>query len=491
MRKIHCFIQAQEPERLTAFIAELSAHPAVGRIFLLGKSELEASADGCTFVRTDGQFGSGTMRTIGRHLSGSDYAMVVTEKVPIRQGQFAIERFLSVAGDTGAGMVYSDHHDLVSGQLRPHPLIDYQQGSLRDDFDFGPILFFSSRVLRETIEKVTGSFTYAGLYRVRLKIGSGHPVVRIPEYLYTAERPAAGNAERNLFDYLDPAGREVQEEMERAVTLHLKEIGAYLAPSFREVAPEEGAWDTEATVIIPVLNRERTIADAIGSVMRQKAGFSFNLIVVDNHSSDRTTEIIREAGRKYENLVHLIPERRDLGIGGCWNEAVHHPACGRFAVQLDSDDLYAEETLLEQMVATFYRERCAMVIGSYRLTDFDLNEIPPGIVDHREWTADNGRNNALRINGLGAPRAFFTPVLRQVRIPNVSYGEDYAVALAISRHYRIGRIYQPVYLCRRWEDNTDASLDVATRNSHDTYKDRLRTIELSARIRMNRKKEGT
>jgi glycosyltransferase involved in cell wall biosynthesis len=288
-----------------------------------------------------------------------------------------------------------------------------------------------------------------------------------------------------MFDYVDPGNREVQVEMEQAVTTHLKEVGAYLEPRFSEIQFDGEEFETEASVIIPVLNRVRTIKDAVESVMAQKTGFSFNLILVDNHSTDGTTDLVKKLAQKYPTLIHVIPERRDLGIGGCWNVGVHHPHCGKFAVQLDSDDLYSGEDTLERMVHTFYEQQCAMVVGSYRMTNFDLEEIPPGVIDHREWTPDNGRNNALRINGLGAPRAFYTPLLRRIQIPNVSYGEDYAVGLAISRHHRIGRIYEPIYLCRRWEDNTDASLNVEALNRHNLYKDRLRSFELSARIKLN------
>jgi glycosyltransferase involved in cell wall biosynthesis len=288
-----------------------------------------------------------------------------------------------------------------------------------------------------------------------------------------------------MFDYVDPRNRVVQLEMEKAVTRHLKEVGAYLEPNFREIQFDTDSFDTDASVIIPVLNRERTIRDAIESVMAQKSRFSFNLILVDNHSTDGTTKLVKKLGQQYSNLIHVIPERNDLGIGGCWNVGVHHPRCGMFAVQLDSDDLYAGEETLERIIQAFYEQRCAMVVGSYRMTNFELEEIPPGVIDHREWTEENGRNNALRINGLGAPRAFYTPLLRKIRIPNVSYGEDYAVGLAISRHYRIGRIYDPIYLCRRWEDNSDASLSVEALNRHNLYKDRLRSFELRARIKYN------
>ena len=288
-----------------------------------------------------------------------------------------------------------------------------------------------------------------------------------------------------MFDYVDPKNREVQLEMEKVATLHLKEIGGYLEPEFDPISFDEGEFPVEASVIIPVLNREKTVADAIESVMIQETEFDFNLILVDNHSSDRTTSIVSDLADKYPNLIHVIPERRDLGIGGCWNVGIHHPQCGKFAVQLDSDDLYKDKETLKHMVSAFYEQQCAMVVGSYQMCNFKLEEIPPGLVDHREWTPENGRNNALRINGLGAPRAFYTPVLREINVPNVSYGEDYGVGLAISRHFQIGRIYKSVYLCRRWEDNSDASLSVDAQNKHNTYKDRLRTFELNARIKLN------
>jgi glycosyltransferase involved in cell wall biosynthesis len=276
--------------------------------------------------------------------------------------------------------------------------------------------------------------------------------------------------------------------MEKAVTTHLKAIGGYLKPEFKTVNLNDGNFPVEASVIIPVRNREKTIADAIDSVMKQKTLFNFNLIIVDNHSNDGTTEIIQTYASKYKNLIHVIPERTDLGIGGCWNLAVHHELCGKFAVQLDSDDLYKDETTLQQIVDTFYKEKCAMVIGTYQMTNFKLEEIPPGLIDHKEWTPDNGRNNALRINGLGAPRAFYTPVFRSIKIPNTSYGEDYGLGLTISRHYQIGRIYNSLYLCRRWEDNSDASLSIEAMNKHNYYKDKLRTVELKARIKLNKNK---
>jgi len=311
---------------------------------------------------------------------------------------------------------------------------------------------------------------------------------RIPEYLYAVEPLDTRVSGKKMFDYVDPRNREVQLEMEQAVTVHLKEIGGYLEPRFDPIKFDEGEFPVEASVIIPVLNREKTVADAIESVMRQETGFAYNLILVDNHSTDGTGSIVSGLAKKYPNLIHVIPERRDLGIGGCWNLGVHHPECGKFAVQLDSDDLYSDKDTLKQMVAAFYKQQCAMVVGSYQMTNFKLEEIPPGVIDHKEWTPENGRNNALRINGLGAPRAFYTPVLRKINVPNVSYGEDYAVGLAISRQYQIGRIYRPLYLCRRWEENSDASLSVEALNRHNLYKDRLRSFELFARIKLNRER---
>ena len=465
---------------------ELADHPLVSRVTLMGREEPLQLPGDFHFLVTDGRFSTASVRQIAAHSREAEYTLLFTGTSRITLGLLTLERMVRVAEDTGAGMVYSDYRELADGIATPHPVIDYQEGSLRDDFDFGPLLFFNSRELTAAVSGINGSFDYAGLYRTRLKLSLRRLPVRIPEILYTAERADRRLSGEKMFDYVDPKNREVQIEMERAVTEHLKEAGGYLPPPTRKVSLGEGSFPVEATVIIPVLNRVRTIRDAVEPVMSQKTRFAFNLIVVDNHSTDGTTELVRDLAGRHENLIHLIPERNDLGIGGCWNLGVHHPGCGRFAVQLDSDDLYAGDDTLEQMVSAFYRQQCAMVVGSYRMTNFQLEEIPPGVIDHREWTPENGHNNALRINGLGAPRAFFTPVLRAFPVPNVSYGEDYAVGLSISRHYPIGRIYQPLYLCRRWEDNTDASLNIDALNRHNLYKDRLRTIELQARIRMNR-----
>ncbi len=485
MNKINCFIPYNTPELWEETLTELSASTLVNRIYLLGKEPGERVGEGCSFIKTDGSFSTDSIRKIADHSNGASHALVITRESKIGFGMLALERFLALASGSGAAMVYSDYFDRIEGKLSGHPVIDYQSGSLRDDFEFGPVLFFDSRILMQAAGSLSESLSFAGLYQLRLKVSQSGLLIRIPEYLYAVEPIDTRISGNKLFDYVDPKNREVQLEMEKAARAHLKEIGGYLEPVFDPISFDEGEFPVEASVIIPVLNREKTVADAIESVMLQEADFDFNLILVDNHSTDRTTSIVRDLAKKYPNLIHVIPDRHDLGIGGCWNVGIHHPQCGKFSVQLDSDDLYSGKDTLKHMVAAFYEQQCAMVVGSYQMCNFKLEEIPPGLVDHKEWTPENGRNNALRINGLGAPRAFYTPVLRGINVPNVSYGEDYGVGLAISRHYQIGRIYKSVYLCRRWEDNSDASLSVEAQNKHNTYKDRLRTFELNARIKLN------
>lgn len=485
MNKINCFIPYDTPELWDETLAELSASKLVNRIYLLGKEPGERVREGCAFIKTDGGFSTDTIRKIADHSNGASHAMVITRESKIRFGMLALERFLGLSSSSGASMVYSDYFDRVDGKLSGHPVIDYQIGSLRDDFEFGPVLFFDSKLLMQAAGSLSESLAFAGLYQLRLKVSYSGLPIRIPEYLYSVEPVDTRISGKKIFDYVDPKNREVQLEMEKAATAHLKDIGGFLEPEFEAISFDENEFPVEASVIIPVLNREKTVADAIESVMLQETDFDFNLILVDNHSTDRTTSMVSELAEKYPNLIHVIPDRRDLGIGGCWNVGIHHPQCGKFAVQLDSDDLYSDKDTLKQMVAAFYEQQCAMVVGSYQMCNFKLEEIPPGLVDHKEWTPENGRNNALRINGLGAPRAFYTPVLRKINVPNTSYGEDYGVGLAISRHYQIGRIYRSVYLCRRWEDNSDASLSVEAQNKHNIYKDRLRTFELNARIKLN------
>lgn len=402
-------------------------------------------------------------------------------------GYFALDRLVRLAKDSNAGMLYADSYTIVEGVKTNSPVIDYQFGSLRDDFNFGSVMFFNTADFKKAAAGINKEYTAAGLYDLRLRLSRIAPIVHVNEYLYSDVTLDNRKSGEKIFDYVDPKNRGVQIEMEEACTDHLKEIGGYLAPKFESINFDKGDFEYEASVIIPVRNRIRTIRDAIKSVLSQKTDFPFNLIVVDNHSTDGTTEAIDEF-KDDPRLVHIIPDRDDLGIGGCWNMGVQHPKCGKFAVQLDSDDVYSDENTLAKMVKAFYDQNCAMVVGTYELTDIDKNPIPPGVIDHKEWTPENGRNNALRINGLGAPRAFYTPVLREIHVPNTSYGEDYALGLAFSRNYQIGRVYDVVYLCRRWEDNSDASLDVVKMNNHNLYKDRIRTWELQARCAMNKNK---
>jgi hypothetical protein len=414
----------------------------------------------------------------------TDFALIIKQDTPLELGQSALDRFVSVAKNTKAGLVYSDYYEVKNDFYHQHPLIDYQLGSIRDDFDFGYVYFISRKAVKKV--KIKKNYTYAGLYDLRLKISQNYPIVRINEYLYTSAETDTSKSSQKQFDYVDVKNRDKQVEMELACTGHLKKIGAYLKPKFEKVS-FKGKFECEVSVIIPVKNRIKTIQGAVESALKQKTEFDFNIIVVDNYSEDGTTEKLIVLAKKDKRVIHVVPRSKDLEIGGCWNEAIHHPKCGRFAVQLDSDDVYSDEHTLQKIIDMFYKEKCAMVIGSYRMTNFNMQEIPPGIIDHREWTDENGRNNALRINGLGAPRAFYTPVLRKINFSNVSYGEDYAVALAISRSYKIGRIYEPVYNCRRWEGNTDASLNVQQQNANNFYKDKIRTLELLARIRKNKK----
>lgn len=414
------------------------------------------------------------------------YLILINSDTSLLLGQFALERFVSVIKSTNAAILYSDFAEFKNGIKKKHPLIDCQEGSLRDDFDFGNLLFFKTKDFKKAAKKLNKKFQFAALYSLRLKLMAKKPLFRIPEMLYTLAEADGRKTGDKIFDYVNPKNRSVQIEMEMAVTEHLKSIKAYLKPNFKEFSFVKDKFKNTASVIIPVYNREKTIKEAINSVLKQKTDFKFNLIIVNNHSTDKTGEIISVLAQNDDRIVQIIPQRTDLLIGGCWNEAVHNKNCGKFAIQLDSDDLYKDKMTVQQIVDAFHREKCAMVVGSYELVDFDLKEIPPGLIDHKEWTEENGRNNALRINGLGAPRAFYTPILRKINIPNVSYGEDYAVALAISRNYKIGRIYKSLYLCRRWNENSDADLDISVMNNHNIYKDRIRTFELKARIQKNK-----
>ena len=486
MKKISCFVPYAGKEQVEKTIQGLQATGLVENIYLLTtNAELEA-LEGCQCILVDNPFSSKAIKAVADAANG-DYTLLYTKETTLELGMFALERMIHLADDSAAGMVYADHYQITEGKQTNAPVIDYQFGSLRDDFNFGSVLLFNTEMLKEAASRMKADYTFAGLYDLRLKLSQKADLMHINEYLYSEVENDTRKSGEKIFDYVDPRNRNRQIEMEQACTEHLKEIGGYLEPKFESIEFSAGNFEYEASVIIPVRNRIRTIRDAIQSVLSQKTDFKFNLIVIDNHSTDGTTEAIDEF-KDDERLIHIIPERKDLGIGGCWNMGVHHPKCGKFAVQLDSDDVYKDENTLTTMVNAFYEQNCAMVVGTYMMTDFNMNMIAPGIIDHKEWTPNNGRNNALRINGLGAPRAFYTPVLREVKVPNTSYGEDYALGLNFSRKYQIGRVYDVVYLCRRWDDNSDASLDIVKMNGHNLYKDRIRTWELQARIALNKKK---
>ncbi len=488
MKKINAFILFSEQEQAKKTVEELKQSEPVKKIYLLTPENVTEKIDGCENIPIDTLQSTATVGKIAEK-SDADYTLVYQKATVLKLGYFALERMLRIAEEAKAGMVYADYYAIVNGQRKNHPVIDYQEGSLRDDFNFGSLLLYNSRALREAARRMqTETYRFAGLYDLRLKVSQNHPLTHINEYLYAEIEEDTRASGEKIFDYVDPKNRAVQVEMEQACTQHLKEVGAYLEPRFEPIEFDKGHFVCEASVIIPVRNRVKTIKDAIASVLMQKTDFRFNLIVIDNHSTDGTTDAINEF-KHDDRLIHLIPERDDLGIGGCWNYGVHHPQCGKFAVQLDSDDIYSGEDTLQKIVNAFYEQNCAMVVGTYRMTNFNMQPIPPGIIDHREWTPQNGRNNALRINGLGAPRAFYTPVLRETKVPNTSYGEDYALGLNISRRYQIGRIYDVLYFCRRWEDNSDAALDIEKMNAHNTYKDRIRTWELQARKQLKKNEQ--
>jgi hypothetical protein len=452
------------------------------------KKGIRIDNKGCRTIEIDSVQSSDTIRKI-TDKSDTYYSLIYTKDTTLEPGQYALERFFHIADSTGAGLVYSDYYQITNGIRTNIPLIDYQEGSLRDDFNFGSVLFYSSECLKKAIAEKTEKYRYAGLYNLRLKVSQHAELIHINEFLYTETENDNRKISEKQFDYVDPKNRAVQQEMEKACTNHLRKTGAFLAPEFNMIAFDESHFPVEASVIIPVKNRVRTIEDAFNSVLIQKTDFKFNLIIVDNYSNDGTTELIEKQAIEDKRIIHIIPGRTDLGIGGCWNAGVDHPQCGKFAVQLDSDDVYQNENTLQTIVNAFYEQNCAMVIGSYTMTDFNMNTIPPGLIDHKEWTPENGRNNALRINGLGAPRAFYTPVLRNLKVPNTSYGEDYALGLRISREYQIGRIYTSLYLCRRWDDNSDASPELVKMNGYNLYKDKIRTIELKARKNLNIKRQ--
>ena len=472
MSSIECFVPSMSGEDLEMTVGSFNRSSSFSGVTILSGVSLRETQ---------------TLRDLAGAASGK-FILIYTKNQPLEMGMFALDRILSIAEDTGADMLYADHYELVQNAegetvRRKHSLIDCQKGALRDDFDFGSVLVFRTTSFRRAVHAMSEDYQWAALYDLRLRMKR---IVHINEYLYTEIETDTRKSGEKQFDYVDPRNRAVQIEMEKVCTDYLKRIGAWLEPKFKDPDIREfGEQDfpVTASVVIPVFNRIRTVRDAVESALSQECDFPFNVIVVDNHSTDGTTELLEEIAAGNDRLVHVIPAKHDLGIGGCWNLAVHHEACGEYAVQLDSDDVYSGPDTLAKIVRAFREQKCAMVVGTYQMTDFQMNPIPPGVIDHREWTEENGRNNALRINGLGAPRAFWTPLLRTINLPNTSYGEDYALGLRISREYRIGRIYDVLYCCRRWEGNSDAALDIERLNANNLYKDRIRTWELEARIR--------
>lgn len=481
--KIDLFLPCEYIGDAQNALSVLHEYKTVQHIHFLVSADFAAHhqvPEGCTFVIIDRLESSNTIASIAEN-TDADYVMICTRHTTIGWGNNTLERFLRVADDTDAVMVYADHYKMVEGKMEKHPVIDYQSGSLRDDFDFGSLWCIKAQALADYIaQSDREEYQFAALYDLRLYLSRVGEIFHLNEFLYSEAELDTRKSGEKQFDYVNPRNREVQIEMEKACTQHLGKVGALIDTTFyRQPDFGEQDFEYEASVIIPVFNREKTVADAVKSALGQKVNFKFNVIVVNNHSTDRTGEILDEL--KADNMIQIVPERTDLGIGGCWNEAINSSFCGKFAVQLDSDDLYSSPKTLQKIVDAFYKQKAAMIIGSYRMCDFDLNTLPPGLIDHKEWTDENGCNNALRINGLGAPRAFFTPLVRQIQFPNTSYGEDYALGLAFSRRYRIGRIYDELYLCRRWGGNSDAALSVEKVNANNLYKDRLRTMELKAR----------
>ena len=484
--KIDCFLPCNDLESARNVVAQIKGSKTIQHIYLLvneSLGELDGALCDCQQIVVNDLTSSATLMAIAENAK-ADYALLQIRPREIQMAKGTLDRMLRIASDSDAAMIYADHYDLIEGKLQPHPVIDYQIGSIRDDFDLGSLILVKTSLLHTfAMQAGEHDYRYAAVYALRLFLSREGRIFHINEKLYTEQETDTRASGEKQFDYVNPRNREVQIEMEHAATSHLASIGAKIDPSFyRRPDFNEQEFDVEASVVIPVFNREKTICDAVNSALSQKAKFKFNVIVVDNHSTDGTTELLRSFHD--DRLIHIIPDRYDLGIGGCWNTAIHDDRCGRFAVQLDSDDLYSSPKTLQQIVDAFYKQNAAMVIGSYRMCDFDLNTLPPGLIDHAEWTDENGPNNALRINGLGAPRAFFTPLLRQVGFPNTSYGEDYALGLIFSRHYRIGRIFTELYLCRRWGGNSDAALSIEKVNANNLYKDQLRSLEIMARQQM-------
>ena len=491
--KIDCFVPCDNTQQAQQYVTQFINEDEVAKVFMLTSDDINGSekiAEDIGYIHVDNILSTETMLKMAQNAT-AEYVLFYMKTSPITLGYHALTRLVHVATDTKAALTYANRYSVETGKVVRHPVIDYQAGSLRDDFDFGSLVLINAKMLREYAEQTEkADYKFAGWYDLRLYLSRKGKIFHLDEYLYTEEEDDLRRSGEKQFDYVNPRNREVQIEMERAATAHLYAVGGLVdTKKYRQPDFTSGNFAVEATVVIPVFNREKTICDAVSSALAQKTNFKYNVIVVDNHSSDRTTEILSEIAKADNRLLHLVPNRSDLGIGGCWNYAVNCEHCGRFAVQLDSDDLYSSEQTLQKIVDAFHEQQAAMIIGSYRMCDFDLNTLPPGLIDHAEWTEDNGCNNALRINGLGAPRAFYTPLAREVQFPNTSYGEDYAMGLAFSRQFRIGRIYEELYLCRRWGGNSDAALSIDRVNANNLYKDRLRTIELIARQQLNKQGE--
>ncbi len=486
---LDCFVLYSDAESTLITLKQLKEESLVNRIYVLMRGEEECPFMGCDVMRIGYMNESATVRKIAAAVE-APYALICFEPVKVKFGYQAIKRMVSVAESVAPAAVYADRYVIKNGQRVASPTMDFYYGSVRDDFDFGPVCLFSSSTIKKYVEDCPAAeYKYAGWYDVHLfflRRKRLESLFHIREYLYTEEAVDLRESGEKQFDYVDPRNREVQLEKEKIFTEHLKQIGAYIEPeSIVEVSVEKHLFDKEATVIIPVRNRVKTIEDAVKSALMQRTSFEFNVMVVDNHSSDGTSDVVAKLAETDSRVLHIIPNRDDLGIGGCWALAFNDKRCGRFAVQLDSDDLYSSPDTLQKIVDKFYEEHCGMVIGSYRMCNFQLETLPPGLIDHREWTAENGHNNALRVNGLGAPRAFYTPLLRKIGMPNTSYGEDYAVGLSFCRKYKIGRIYEELYLCRRWEGNSDAALSPEQVNKNNIYKDSIRTMEIVDRCRLN------
>ncbi len=485
MNRITCFVPFHNIKQAQVTIDNLRKENEVAGICILKTPESTGeTVSGCNVIETPSIQCTDCLKKIAQ-ASNTEYTLLYTKYSELSFILFALERMLDIADDTQGAMIYADYFNKADGTSKEMPVIDYQFGALRDDFNFGSVLLYKTSALKEAVARMDTDYTFGALYDLRLKVSQKGSLEHINEYLYYEIETDNRKSGEKIFDYVDPKNREVQIEMEKICTQHLKNINGYLKPNFKSIEFSNDHFEYEASVIIPCKNRVRTVGDAIASALSQKTNFKYNVIVVDDNSTDGTVDVIKKFTDN-PKLLYIAQDKTYHAIGGNWNVAIHHPKCGKFAIQLDSDDVYANENTVQKFVDAFYAQNCAMVVGTYRMTNFQMETIPPGIIDHKEWTPENGRNNALRINGFGAPRGFYVPMLRTINFPTTKYGEDYAVGLRISREYQIGRIYEPVYNCRRWDDNSDADCDIVKMNANNLYKDRLRTWELKARVELNK-----